>query len=87
MSALTFRQCCEAVVAAGNDPKQANQVNYAYGYAQTGLLILSRHKALGITDQHEIKVQALYIVTNITRWRGDTARAVRVSLKKIGGMK
>lgn len=70
---MTFEEACRAVVAAGDDPKQVNQVNYAVGYARAGLrMVLS----------HEKKVQALYILNNITRWRGDTAKAVRAFLKE-----
>lgn len=71
---MTFNECCEAIIAAGRDPKQVNQVNYAVAYAVYGrTMVLSR----------DIKVQALYILNNITSWRGDTAKAVRAALKEI----
>lgn len=69
---MTFEEACRAVVAVGDDQKQVNQVNYAVGYARAGLrMVLS----------HEKKVQALYILGNITRWRGDKAKEVRAFLK------
>ena len=32
--------------------------------------------------EHGLKMQALYILSNITHWRGDTAKAVRAYLKE-----
>lgn len=75
---MTFHQCCEAIVRAGNDPKQVQQVNYAVGYAKAGL---------SMRDPEAVRVQALYLVGNISRWRGDEAKQVRAGLKQIGGMK
>lgn len=72
---LTFQECCEAIVKAGDDPKQVRQVNYAVGYAKRGLRM---------SYPEAIRVQALYIVGNIITWRGDTAKAVRAALKEIG---
>jgi hypothetical protein len=72
---MTFEQCCKAIVAAGDDPKQVKQVNYAVNYAKAGLLM---------SHPEAIKMQALYIVNNISSWRGDTAKAVREELKRIG---
>lgn len=75
---MTFHECCDAVIAAGNDPKQVKQVNYAVNYAKAGKrMVLTR----------DIQVQALYIVNNIASWRGDVAKQVRADLKKIGGAK
>jgi hypothetical protein len=73
---MTFEECCGAIIAAGNDPKQVRQVNYAVGYAEAGKRM---------TDPDEVRVQALYIITNIASWRGDVAKQVRADLKKIGG--
>lgn len=68
---MTFNGCCRAVLADCKDP-------YAKAYAEAGL---------DMTDAHEIKVQALYVLSNISRWRGDLAKAVRTELKLIGGVK
>jgi len=32
---------------------------------------------------HDAKVQALYILSNMSRWRGDIAKQVRESLKAV----
>ena len=75
---MTFEECCSKIVAGSRDPKQAKQLHYAFNYARTGM---------SMTDSVTQKVQAIYILNNISRWRGDEARAVRAALKKIGGVK
>lgn len=72
---MTFEEACQAIVDAGNDPKQVQQVNYAVNYASAGIHLI--HK----DDERGRKVQALYILGNITRWRGDKAKEVRAFLK------
>ena len=69
---MTFQECCNSIIAHQDQPS----LNYAVGYAKAG-----RH----MTDPHEIRVQALYILNNMSYWRGDIAKEVRASLKKIGG--
>lgn len=70
---MTFEEACQAVVDAGKDKNQIRQVDYAVGYARAGLRMVLAH---------EKKVQAVYIVNNISSWRGDTAKAVRAFLKE-----
>lgn len=48
-------------------------LNYAVEYCRY---------ALHITDPHEMKVQCLYILGNITRWRHEDSKEVREILKK-----
>jgi hypothetical protein len=72
---MTFEEACQAIVDAGNDPKQVNQVNYAVNYAYAGIYRIPKE------DAYARKVQALYILGNITRWRGDKAKEVRAFLK------
>lgn len=66
---MTMRQCCEAILQSAH--KKA--LNYAVGYARHGLAC----------EGPEARVQALYILNNMTRWRGPMAKAVRQSLKTI----
>lgn len=66
---LTMRQCCTAILQSAHD----KALNYAIGYARHGLTC----------EGHEARVQALYILGNITRWRGPMAKQVRESLKHI----
>lgn len=72
----TFQDCCRAIIEqAESNPAP---VNFAVGYATAGQYM---------TRPDEIKVQSIYILNNITHWRGDTARAVRQALKFYGGIK
>jgi hypothetical protein len=65
---LTFREACAAVVEHCPD-------EYAKSYAQAGL---DRDM-----DGEMARVQCLYILGNMTHWRGDRARAVREALKRL----
>lgn len=67
---LTFNECCLLILKN----KHEKALNYAVGYARAGV---------GMTG-HDARFQALYILSNMSRWRGDTAKQVRESLKKIG---
>jgi hypothetical protein len=66
---MTMRQCCEAILQSAHEKALA----YAIGYARHGLAC----------EGYEAKVQALYILNNMTRWRGPMAQTVRQSLKTI----
>jgi len=65
-----FRQACRNIV----DNKNAKAVNYAVDYAVYGLTI---------NDKYEAHVQALYILNNITYWRGPIANETRSILKNV----
>jgi hypothetical protein len=67
---MTFHEACRSIVAH----QGVRSLNYAIGYAKHGL---------GVTDPHEMKVQALYILNNMTHWRGDIAKRVREALKQV----
>ena len=60
-----WRDACTAIIR-----RCPNE--YARAYAETGL---------GMATQHEIEVQALYLLNNIQHWRGDEAKRVRTYLK------
>ena len=70
VSTLSFHEACEAIVAN----RKAPALNYAVDYATHGLTV---------TDPHEMKIQALYILSNITHWRGTLAKGVRQTLKTV----
>ena len=57
--------------------RDARAVNWAVAYARAGLDL----------EGEDLRVQCLYILNNITRWRGDTARWVRRTLKAFAGVK
>lgn len=52
-------------------------LNYAIEYAKMGRYM----------SGYDLKIQCLYILGNMSRWRGDTAKSVRDTLKKYAGVK
>jgi hypothetical protein len=67
---MSFAECCDTIIRHSNE----RALNYAVNYAKAG-----RHMT-----GDEARVQALYILNNMTHWRGDTAKRVREALKIIG---
>ncbi len=65
-----FHIACQNVV----EYKDEKALNYAVNYAKHGLTV---------TTLYEAKVQALYILSNISYWRGDIAKETRAILKRI----
>ena len=66
---LNMYEACHAIVANRHE----KALNYAVHYAYAGMHMTG-------TDA---RVQALYILNNMSRWRGPTAKLVRESLKAI----
>ena len=66
---MTFHEACRAIETNKNAPA----LNYAVGYARAGLTL---------DDPDAQRVQALYLLSNITHWRGDLAKVVRATLKE-----
>jgi len=66
---LSFDECCALIV----QNRKEKALNYAVEYAIAGM---------GMRGNYA-RVQALYILGNMTRWRGDIAKQVRESLKAI----
>ena len=60
------------------DNRDQKALMWAVNYARYGLTI---------TDKGEIHTQCLYVLNNIQRWRGDTAKQVRNTLKDFCGIK
>jgi hypothetical protein len=65
-----FRNACQEIIK--NRDKKA--LNYAVNYAVAGMYMV---------EEHTIKVQCLYILNNITYWRGGKSKSVRADLKKL----
>lgn len=65
-----FHIACHDII----DNADQKALNYAVNYAKYGL---------EIEELADAKVQALYILNNITRWRGDLAKEVRATLKEV----
>ena len=69
---LGFHDCCKRI----SDNAGQKALNWAVNYARAGLYMAE--------GSEEARVQALYIVGNITHWRGEEAKLVRASLKVHG---
>jgi hypothetical protein len=69
---MTFEQACRRIIIAATDAKPSAMIQYAASYAAAG-----RH----MTDPEEIRVQKLYILNNLSAWRGDEAKLVKAALK------
>lgn len=65
-----FHSACQNVVNERISPA----LNYAVGYAQAGGTM---------NDPKAIQVQCLYILNNITHWRGPVAKATRGTFKRL----
>ena len=65
-----FHSACASIVHEKSSPA----LNYAVGYALVGGTL---------RDPGEIRVQCLYILNNISRWRGDTAKRSREVFKRL----
>lgn len=65
-----FHAACQEIFHERATPA----LNYAVGYAKAGAWM---------TDPHEIRVQCLYILNNITHWRGETAKRCRETFKRL----
>lgn len=65
-----FHSACQSILHESKSPA----LNYAVGYARAGL---------SMTDPHEVQVQCLYILNNITHWRGETAKRCRETFKRL----
>ena len=65
-----FHQACRNIV----DNEDCKAVNYAVYRAQSGLLE---------RDPKNLKTRALYLISNITHWRGSIANETRSILKNI----
>ncbi len=68
ISEESVKQCLKMIIT--NQEKPA--LNYAVNYARVGLY----------QTRYELKVQCLYVLSNMQSWRGNTAKHVRSVLKE-----
>lgn len=73
LGTAAFNDACKRVCRAAKSAKPGSLIHYAATYASAG-----RH----MTDRREIRVQALYILSNLSHWRGDEARTVKAVFKQ-----
>ena len=67
-----FRRVCNLVIAQTAKPQHGRLIEYAAAYAKAGL---------EMTDKEEIRVQCLYILNNLSGWRGEEAADAKAVLK------
>lgn len=72
MDEKTIRENLQEIVDAAGTTKA---LNYAVAYAKAGLRM----------SGEELRVQVLYILGNITHWRGEQAKRIRQNLKAFVG--
>lgn len=65
-----FHEACQNIV----DNADQKSLNYAVNYAKYGLTI---------GELADAKVHALYILNNMTHWRGNLAMETRATLKEV----
>ena len=77
---LAFNEACQRVMhwAGKNSKRYTVSGPMAYVYARAGL---------HMTDREMIRVQALYILSNLQGWRGEEARMVKATLKHFADIK
>ena len=68
------KRALQLIIDHQNEPP----LNWAVGYAKHGLSILS---------EDELRTQCLYVLNNMTHWRGEVAKEVRATLKSFCGIK
>ena len=68
VSELEVKEALQCIV----DNRQAKALNYVVDYAREGLLLTGA----------ALRVQCLYVLNNMTGWRGVTAKEVRAVLKE-----
>lgn len=71
MTLAIFHRACQRVY----DNRASAALDYAVGYARAGL---------SVSDPHECRVQCLYILNNMTHWRGAVAKECREDFKRLG---
>lgn len=71
-------ECCRRIMRAqGNKPWTYSE--QAVVYASHCLTMIKRAEPV-----KDIKVQVLYILSNLANWRGDEARMVKQTLREFG---
>lgn len=83
-------ECLQCIVDHG---KHSKALNYCVNYAKHGIEIYKKYDKDVNADQlpfvgdlarnyhNEMHVQLLYVLNNMTHWRGDTATNVRINLR------
>jgi hypothetical protein len=68
-----LHQACRDVIQAAKGSPRNHNLQYASSYAQLCIELL---------DPEEIQTQVLYVLNNLTNWRGTQATATKSALKE-----
>ena len=60
------------------DNENEKSLSWAVNYAIAGICM---------PDSEALRVQVIYVLNNISHWRGEVAKEVRATLKKYAGVK
>lgn len=76
---LPLIQCFDAII---EHSKHSKALNYCVNYAKRGIeMIRDEEDNPNPIKSGAVSVQCLYILNNMTHWRGETATLVRLSLR------
>ncbi|QIG73293.1 hypothetical protein EVC02_072 [Rhizobium phage RHph_N17] len=81
----TLHDCYNAIIRAAKANPNNRLIDYAAAYAREGLRMPDALTKSELTS--ESRVQAVYVRANLSGWRGDEAKAIRLALDKITGAK
>lgn len=70
------RECCQRIIRAAASKPQAANIQFAASYAKTCIQQIISNQPLPI-----IKTQVLYVLANLSGWRGDEAKLCKQTLK------
>ena len=70
---LTYDECARRIITAADKTKPGALVQYAATYASAGR---------GMQGE-KLRVQILYVMSNLSMWRGEEAREVKEALRHI----
>lgn len=70
---VAFNEACQRVIRAAKQAKPDSLIQFAASYAKAGV---------SMTDREAIRVQSLYILNNLSGWKGEEARKVKATLNQ-----
>jgi len=74
---MTLAQCFETIIEHG---KHSKALNYCVNYAERALEV-DKLRDVVANYAYAMQIQLLYVLRNMTHWRGETATNVRVNLR------
>jgi hypothetical protein len=80
MKYLSLKECFDAII---EHSKHSTALNYCVNYAKYGLELLQKEvdPDSAVDYDRAMYAQCLYVLNNMTHWRGETATNVRANLR------